>query len=110
MKRIVTSFGGFLTGDEIADAVSRYSLALAKAHETEVVEIPYRPLPGRIDRIELRIGWLVDIGVVRQGEDGRELLEPETVRHLHDTADALERVGTVGETTSRSWTRWEYDL
>ncbi|HZU92548.1 MAG TPA: hypothetical protein VFF85_02920 [Microbacterium sp.] len=110
MKRIVMSFGAFLTGDEIADAVNRYSLALAKAHETEIIEIPYRATIDRVDRIELRVGWLVDIGIVHQGEDGRELLEPETVRHLHDTADALEHVGSVGEHSSRSWTRWEYDL
>jgi hypothetical protein len=110
MKRIVMSFGAFLTGDEIADAVNRYSLALAKAHQTEMVEIPYRSTPSRVDRIELRIGWLVDIGVIHHDDEGRELLEPETVRHLHDTTDSLESVGSIGEESSRSWTRWEYDL
>lgn len=110
MKRIVMSFGDFLTGDDIADAVSRYSLALAKAHQTEIVEIPYRSTPSRVDRIELRIGWLVDIGVVRHENTGRELLEPETVQHLHSTTDSLERVGSLGEGSSRSWTKWEYDL
>ena len=109
MKRIVMSFGDFLTGDEIADAVSRYSLALAKTHQTEVVDIPYRSTPGRVERVRLQIGRLVDIGVADDREGGRELLEPETVQLIQESADALKRVGSLGE-EPRSWTRWEYDL
>lgn len=112
MKRIITTFGDFRTGDDIADAVGRYGLALAKVHETDMVEIPYRSANGDVDRIELRIGWLVDIGIAHgEGDrDGEELLEPETVRLLRDTALSVERLGFVPEDLTRFWTKWEYDL
>ena len=110
MKRIVTTIGDFRTGDDIADAIGRYCLALARAHETDLVEFPYRDPRGDVDRIELRIGWLVDIGIAHDGGVGDELVEPDTVRQLRDTALAVERLGFVPEDLSRFWTKWEYDL
>ena len=115
MKRILTTFGGFPTGDDIADAVAGYALALARAHETDFVDIPYRSAQGAVERLELRIGWLVDIGVVRDGDprigfDGEELVELDTVRQLNEHALALQGLEFVPQDAVRSWPKWEYEL
>ncbi len=41
MKTIVTPLGSFPTGTEIADAVTGYALALARARTVDVVDIPF---------------------------------------------------------------------
>lgn len=114
MKRILTTFGDFRTGDDIADAVAGYALALARAHETDLVDIPVRTARGAVERLELRIGWLVDIGVVQddgsRGLGGEELLEPDTVRQLGEYALAVQGLGFVPQHSARSWPKWEYDL
>ena len=115
MKRILTTFGGFQTGDDIADAVAGYALALARAHETDLVDVPYRSASGGVERLELRIGWLVDIGVVQdgvppEGTEGEEPSEPDTVRQLREYTLAVEGLGFVPQKAARSWPKWEYDL
>ncbi|WP_102192114.1 hypothetical protein [Microbacterium aurantiacum] len=115
MKRILTTVGGFQTGDDIADAVIVYALALARAHQTDTVDIPYRTERGAVERLELRIGWLVDIGVVqdratREDIDGTETFEPETVQQLREDALAVGGHGYVPQDGARSWPKWEYEL
>lgn len=115
MKRILTTFGGFQTGDDIADAVAGYALALARTHETDFVDIPYRSARGAVERLKLRIGWLVDIGVAREGDpqggfDDEELVELDTVQQLNEHALALQGLEFVPQNAARSWLEWEYEL
>lgn len=115
MKRILTTFGGFQTGDDIADAVAGYALALARAHETDLVDIPYRSEHGAVERLELRIGWLVDVGVVQdraslEDVDDDGTVEPDTVRQLREDALAVKDHGYVPQDGARSWPKWEYEL
>lgn len=63
MKQIVTPFGTFLTDEMLADAICRYSRALARVHDSAFVEIPYRDAHGLVRRVVLRVGWLVSLDV-----------------------------------------------
>lgn len=110
MKRIITTFGDFHTGDEIADAVGRYGLALARIRDTDVVDVPFVTEDGTVDRLELRIGWLVDIGIARNGRAGIAVIEPETVEQLTDHALAIERSGVPSVEEDDAWALWEYEL
>lgn len=111
MKRIVTSYGGFRTGDAIADAVARYSLALAKAHDTDTVDVPFLSQEGGVDRVQMRIGWLVDIGVIADEGAHEEPADPETVERLNERAQAIEDLHFVHEEPARrTWVGWELYL
>ena len=46
VKTIITASGAFRTGTEIADAVTAYSLALARARAVDVVDIPFVATAG----------------------------------------------------------------
>ncbi|KJQ54801.1 hypothetical protein [Microbacterium sp. SA39] len=110
MKRIITSFGAFRTGDDIADAVSRYALMLAKRHDTDVVDIPFVEEDGTEQRIELRIGWLVDIGLVADPPERWEMQEPTTVEDLNARIAILERDHAFSAAWTRSWSFWEHEI
>ena len=72
MKTIRTAGGSFLTGTEIADAVTAYGLALARARDLDVVDIPFVTEAGSVSRAQFRIGWLIDTVVTAgQQSDGR---------------------------------------
>jgi hypothetical protein len=90
MKLIRTSGDSFLTGAEIADAVTTYGLALARARELDVVDIPFVTGDGSVCRAQLRIGWLIDTVVV-DDEMPRpdELIELETIFDLLGRSRAL---------------------
>lgn len=99
MKTIVTSTGSFLTGSEIADAVTAYGLALARARRSDVIDIPFLSPDGSVDRVELRIGWLVDTISTAEEKPAEELLEIDTIIDLLDKASALsERHAPNGRT------------
>lgn len=91
MKQIVTIFGAFLTGDQIADAVSRYARALSKAHDSDVVDLPYRAEGGDVRSVALQVGWLVDLGVVALDHPGEELHDAELVEALDSWSGQRER-------------------
>lgn len=89
MKTIVTSTGSFVTGDEIADAVAAYGLALARARRTDVVDIPFLARDGSLSRVKLRIGWLEETISTAEENRHEELLEIDTIIDLLDRAGAL---------------------
>ena len=89
MKTIVTTTGSFLTGTEIADAVTAYGLALARARRSDVIDIPFITADGSVSRVELRIGWLVETVVTAVDEPVEELLEIDTIIDLFDRAGML---------------------
>ena len=89
MKTIVTTTGSFLTGTEIADAVTAYGLALARARRSDVIDIPFITADGSESRVELRIGWLVETVATAVDEPAEELLEIDTIIDLLDRAGVL---------------------
>ena len=82
MKTIVTSSGAFLTGTEIADAVTAYGLALARVRALDVVDIPFVTADGSLHRAEFRIGWGVDMVVDSDEQPADELIEVDTILDL----------------------------
>ncbi|WP_120492947.1 hypothetical protein [Microbacterium phyllosphaerae] len=91
MKQIVTPFGTFLTGDLVAEAVHRYSLALSWTYECDFVDIPYLDAQDRLRRVQLRVGWLVDLDVVPALSRGAEVVEETTVTDILKQAAWVER-------------------
>lgn len=110
MKRVITSFGAFCTGDAVADAMSRYALALARAHDTDLVEIPYLDDDDVARRLELRVGWLVEIGIVPEAGHGDELLDHDTVERLDELTRSVRRSHVGDDDVSASWSSWDFEL
>lgn len=101
MKTIVTTTGSFLTGTEIADAVTAYGLALARARRSDVIDIPFITADGSTSRVELRIGWLVETVATTVDGPADELLEIDTI------IDLLDRAGLLTHTSAPNGrTRW----
>jgi len=90
MKTIVTTYGSFLTGTEIADAVTGYGLALARAQSVDVVDIPFLTADGEVGRVDLRIGWLSDMAAVSTDGLQDELVEVDTILTLLSKTNYLE--------------------
>jgi hypothetical protein len=82
VKTIRTTNGSFLTGTEIADAVTAYGLALARARELDVVDIPFVTDDGSVNRAEFRIGWQVETVVTADEQPADELIEVATIFDL----------------------------
>ncbi len=84
MKLLTNRNGSFLTGDELADAVMRYGLALARTRELDIVDIPFLASDGTVRRVQLSVGWNVDTTATSSDSDGiGELVEHETVRSMN---------------------------
>jgi hypothetical protein len=82
MKTIRTANGSFLTGNEIADGVTAYGLALARAREVDVVDIPFVSDDGSVNRAEFRIGWLIETVVTADEQPADELIDVGTIFDL----------------------------
>jgi hypothetical protein len=102
MKTIRTTCGSFLTGTEIADAVTAYGLALARAHELDVVDIPFLTEDGWINRAELRIGWLIETVVTADEQKVDELMDVDTTFDLLARSRSLVTSQVAAE--SQPWT------
>ena len=79
MKTIRTASGSFLTGTEIADAVTAYGLALARARDLDVVDIPFVTEAGSVSRAQFRIGSLIDTVVTAGQQLTDELIDVDTI-------------------------------
>lgn len=99
MKAIVTAYGSYSTGTELADAVVAYGLALARDHAVDVVDIPFVSASGRIERVQLRVGWLSDMSSVTVDVVAEELLEDDTLLTLMEHTEAVD--GSRGETFAK---------
>ena len=92
MKLITSRAGSYLTGTEIADAVMRYGLALARKQELDLIEIPFVSNDGSVRRAQFTIGWQVETASISRVEPSDELLEADTAELLNAKAD---RVGVL---------------
>ncbi|WP_127476080.1 hypothetical protein [Microbacterium sulfonylureivorans] len=89
MKTLTNRAGTYSTGDEIADAVMDYSGALAEERRTEVVDIPFVATSGVIRRVQILIGWRVEVNSVHHGGSPRELVDEELSGMLRRKAEAV---------------------
>lgn len=89
MKLLTSRNASYLTGNEIADAVMHYGLALARRQELDVVDIPFVATDGEVRRVQLMIGWLTDTAAVSDGYRAEELVESDTTRSLVAKAESV---------------------
>ena len=96
MKEILTARGSFSTGSELADAVVLYGAALARAHDIDVVDIPFVRPGGTVGRASFAIGEGIPIASVTATRRGEEISEPGTLLDILDRAKAITAVASVG--------------
>jgi hypothetical protein len=89
MKLITSRIGSYLTGNEIADAVIRYGLALARKHELDVVEIPFLATDGTVQKAQFTVGWQVETAAISRSLPDNEMLEFDSAGVLNAKADRL---------------------
>ena len=89
MKAIHTGFGSFLTGSEIADAVTGYGLELARGRLLDTVDVPFVELDGSVHRAQFRIGWCIETVVTSDEIVTDELIEADTIMSLLSRTSAL---------------------
>jgi len=95
MKSVITGSGVFLTGSEIADAVTAYGLALARVHELDVVDIPFLGADGSRHRVQIRIGWGIETAVASDEQPADELIEVDTIFDLLAKTRSLSQAGSA---------------
>jgi hypothetical protein len=92
MKLLTNRYGAYLTGDDIADAVVHYGLALARRQELDVVDIPFRNGDGTVGRVQLTIGWLTETVATTTPAMSAgavdELIEVDTSLSIYDKAES----------------------
>ncbi|GAA1836900.1 hypothetical protein [Agromyces salentinus] len=91
MKTLTNRYGSFLTGDDLADAVLHYGLALARRQQLDLVDIPYRAEDGTVGRVQLTIGWLTETTststpAMNAGDAG-ELVDVDATLAMYDKAE-----------------------
>jgi len=89
MKLITSRVGSYLTGSEIADAVMRYGLALARKQQLDLVEIPFVSNDGSVRRAQFTVGWQVETAAISRVEPSDELVESDTAELLNAKADSV---------------------
>lgn len=116
MKLLINRLGSYLTGDDLADAVLNYGLALARQRQLDLVDVPYRRNDGSIARVRMTVGWRSDTTSVefassREAHDD-ELVEPDTTLAMYDKASSIDAppatVFSVTEATTQL--DWDVDL
>jgi hypothetical protein len=88
MKYVATQSGRFLTGTELADAVQNYGVALDRAHQLALVEIPVIEADGRGARATFAVGWSAGTATITAPDESEELTEVDTVIGLYEKAAA----------------------
>lgn len=64
MKNIITQVGTYITGDDVADAVAKYWLALTEDRRADVVDIPIVGPSGGRSRVRLALGAMLPLAIV----------------------------------------------
>lgn len=107
MKYVATQSGRFLTGTELADAVQIYGVALERAHQLALVEIPVIESDGRDARATFAVGWAADTATITAPDRQEELTEVDTVIELYEKAGAAGVIRahpfTPAEVEALSW-------
>ena len=95
MKLLSNSAWAYLTGDDIADAVLRYSAALANEQRVDHVDIPYVRTDdhGSVDTVRFTVGWQIHVNAAHQQGDRAELVDHPVLMELSTRATALHANG-----------------
>ena len=91
MKLLINNSGAYLTGDDIADAVLNYGMALANEQRVDLVEVPYVVTDdhGAIGSVRLTVGWRADVSATQHQGDHPELLDDSLLLDLHSRTSTL---------------------
>jgi hypothetical protein len=89
MKTIHVAGKRFLTGSELADAVMRYSLELARAELLDDVGIIFRKADGKTGRALIRVGWRIDTVVTFDPGETDERLNVDALLAILDKEETL---------------------
>lgn len=95
MKRIIYAGSEFLTGDEIAVALLRYSAALAEVGDAETVTIPALEDDGSIGSVDLLVGPASQIVAMPAGRGETELIDDGIIAELDARTRRLRPVAVV---------------
>lgn len=95
MKILTYAGSDFVTGDDVAGALLRYSAALADDHSAATISIPVVSSDGEVSMASFLVGPASQI-VSSDAEGQREeLASPEVVAHLEELTRALHPVATT---------------
>lgn len=96
MKLLTTRAGAYRTGSDIADAVLRYDLALARKQDVDLVDVPFVNDDGDVHRVEFTVGWQRDTAAISDSAisvggiaSSDELLDVDTVVALYAKTELL---------------------
>ena len=95
MKLLTNSSGAYLTGDDIADAVLNYGVALANEQRVDLVEVPYIVTDdhGAVGRVRLTVGWRAELNATQHPGAKPELIDDALLLELHARASILQPSG-----------------
>jgi len=103
MKRILYASGGFLTHDEIAEALMDYASVLAIVNSSDVVECEGIDEEGRVRRIKMLIGPASQIMAMQTDDEPVDMGVEKTVGELRRRASTrLPDYTRVGEAPAAS--------
>lgn len=83
MKILTYTGAELMTGDDIADAVLDYCVALAEESTAETIEIPVLKADGSRGTASLLVGPASQIVATQVDTDFDELIDEQTIRLLH---------------------------
>ena len=97
MKLLINSSGAYLTGDDIADAVLDYGMALANEQRVDLVEVPYIVTDdhGAVGTVRLTVGWRADVSATQHQGAHPELLDDALLLELHTRTSTLSPSGDM---------------
>ena len=95
MKRIIYAGSEFLTGDDIAAALLRFSAALAEVGEAETVTIPAVEDDGSIGSVDLLVGPASQIIAIPVGRGSTELIDDGVLAELDARTRRLRPIAVV---------------
>jgi hypothetical protein len=91
MKLLLTMHAAYLTGNEVADAVMEYDLALSRAHRVAAVSVPFIDAGETRREARFTIGWQMGTSTITQSQptdDGA--FAAETISALRMRTASLE--------------------
>jgi hypothetical protein len=95
VKRILYAGSEIVTGDDIADALMRYSAALAEVGDAETVTIPAVIADGSVASVDMLVGPASQIVAMPTGAGEVELVDDAVIAELESRTRRLRPVAVV---------------
>ncbi|WP_349898243.1 hypothetical protein [Parafrigoribacterium soli] len=91
MKTLTLPNAEYVTGSDIADGVLKYSLALTRRQDVDIVDVPFVGDHGAIWRVQLIVGWRMGLAVISSDERSEpgELFDVEAMGVIRAKSHAL---------------------